>query len=75
MAATKKPSNHQKRWSEDDEKYLIVNYAAGVNIDLIAKVLDRTTVSVLSRLSLSGLVEFDKKANAYYSVRALLYQF
>jgi hypothetical protein len=70
-----KPKNHQKRWSEDDDKYLIVNYAAGASIDLIAKELDRTVISVLSRLTNSGLVEFDRKANAYYRVRALLYKF
>jgi len=73
--AVKKPANHQKRWSEDDEQYLVINYAAGVNVDLIANVLNRTTVSVLGRLATKGLVEFDKTANAYYKVRALIYQF
>lgn len=70
-----KPTNHNKRWSEEDEQFLIINYAAGVAIDLIAKELNRTVISVLSRLSDNKLVEYDKKANAYYSVRALLYRF
>lgn len=70
-----KPANHNKRWSEDDEKYLLINYAAGAAIDLIAKQLNRTVISVLSRLANNDLVEYDKKKNAYYKVRALLYQF
>lgn len=75
MSNSIKPKNHQKRWSNEDEKFLIINYAAGTSMDLVASKLNRTLVSVLHRLTLAGLVEYDKKANAYYSVRALLYQF
>jgi chromosome condensin MukBEF MukE localization factor len=72
---TTKPANHNKRWSETDEKYLVTNYASGASADLIARELNRTVVSVLGRLATLGLVEFDKKENAYYRVRAKLYQF
>ena len=75
MATKNKPASHNKRWSAADEEYLLINYAAGVSTDCIANVLGRTVVSVLHRLSLKGLIEFDKKANAYYRVRALVYQF
>jgi hypothetical protein len=70
-----KPTNHHKRWSENDDKFLMLNYAARVSVDLIAQALNRTPVSVLHRLTLSGLVEFDRSEKAYYSVRAKLYQF
>jgi len=70
-----KPTNHHKRWIEDDDKFLMLNYAAKVSVDLIAQALNRTPVSVLHRLTLSGLVEFDRAEKAYYSVRAKLYQF
>lgn len=73
--ADKKPSNHQKRWAAADEEYLLINYAAGAAIDLIATHLNRTPVSVLGRLATKGLVEFDKSEKAYYKVRALLYKF
>jgi len=73
--ADKKPANHQKRWTEADDEYVLVNYAAGAAIDLIATHLNRTPVSVLGRLATKGLVEFDKSEKAYYRVRALLYQF
>ncbi len=75
MAKDTKPSNHNKRWDHEDEKYLILQYAAGVSLDCIAKTLNRTLVAVLGRLAVHGLVEFDKKAKAYYTVKALLYQF
>ena len=68
-----KPANHNKRWNEVDDKYLLVNFASGAAIDLIARELNRTVISVLSRLTNSGLVEYDKKENAYYKVRAMLY--
>jgi hypothetical protein len=73
--ADKKPANHQKRWTEVDDEYVLVNYAAGAAIDLIATHLNRTPVSVLGRLAIKGLVEFDKSEKAYYRVRALLYKF
>jgi len=70
-----KPSNHNKRWSDEDVNFLIINYAAGADIHLIANELNRTVVSILHRLKQNGLVEFDKSEKAYFSVRAKLYQF
>ena len=70
-----KPVNHNKRWSSDDEKDLLVKFASGKPLDLIADELGRTVVSILHRLSLNELVEFDREKNAYYTVPTLLYQF
>lgn len=70
-----KPSNHNKRWNEADEAQAILQYAAGTPIDMIAEDLGRTPVSILHRLTLHGLVEFDREENAYFTVPVKLYQF
>ena len=70
-----KPENHQKRWSVEEEQALVYNYAAGTAIDLIAKVMGRTEVSILQRLTQLGLVTFNRADNAYYTMPALLYKF
>ena len=75
MATTKKPIKHNTRWVESDEQYLILNYASGMSATCLAANLGRTVVAVYGKLATYGLVEFDKDKNAYYSVRALLYQF
>jgi len=72
---TDKPANHKVKWSKEDENFLLVTYAGGTSVDCIAEELDRTVVAIYGRLAKLGLVEFDKTANAYYTVRAKLYQF
>ena len=73
--AVKNPPNHQKRWTDADEKTMLQLYAAGSTIDIIANVLGRTVVSVLHRLSLNHIVMFNKEHNAYFTVPTLVYQF
>ena len=71
----KTPGNHNKRWSDDDVSTLISMYAAGVAPSIIADELERTVVSVLAKLTEYGLVYFDKKENAYFTIPAMLYRF
>lgn len=72
---TENPPNHKKHWTDEDEKTMLQLYAAGSNINIIAKVLGRTVVSVLHRLSLNHVVMFNKQHNAYFTVPTLVYQF
>ena len=69
------PAKHQKRWSEEDIGVMVLLYAKGTPIPLIAENLERTEISILHRLSMLGLVEFNRSRNAYYTVPTLLYQF
>lgn len=70
-----KPSNHNKRWSPTDDTALILGYAQGTGLEVMADKLGRTVVSILHRLSLNGLVKFDPKENAYMTVPTVLYKF
>lgn len=74
-SGAKNPPNHQKRWTDDDEKTMLQLYAAGSTINVIANVLGRTVISVLHRLSINHIVMFNKEHNAYFTVPTLVYQF
>ena len=70
-----KPANHNKRWTDEDQLTLIVEFAKGTQIADIATVLGRTEVSVLGRLAEFDLVEFRRDEQAYYTVPTCLYAF
>jgi len=70
-----KPANHNKRWTDEDQQTLIVEFAKGTQIVDIASVLGRTEVSVLGRLVEFDLVEFRRDEQAYYTVPTCLYTF
>ena len=73
--SSKKPANHNRRWTEGEENALLHSYALGESIDVIAKNFGRTKVSILGRLAWNNLIYFDKDKNAYYTLPALMYQF
>ena len=70
-----KPKKHHKKWSTEDSSKLLIAYASGASIEVIADQMERTVVAVLHQLSKVGLIEYDKEENAYFRVRALMYQF
>jgi len=70
-----KPSNHNKRWTQEEEAAAIIEFAKGTQIVDIASVLGRTEVSVLGRLVEFDLVEFRRDEQAYYTVPTCLYAF
>jgi hypothetical protein len=70
-----KPSNHNKRWTQEEEAAAIIEFAKGTQITNIAGFLGRTEVSVLGKLATFDLVEFRKDENAYYTVATCLYAF
>lgn len=70
-----KPTNHNKRWNQEDEQILIIEFAKGSQISNIAAKLCRTEVSVLGRLADHDLVEFRKDEKAYYTMPTCLYSF
>lgn len=70
-----KPKNHNKRWTKEEEKRLILNYSRGSSPEYIAIELQRTTISILSRLADFDIIEYNKDEEAYFTIPTKIYQF